>query len=175
AAFASRPSPPAEVAAFLESVASSDTEEPALRAKAIRALQRTSNRSAISGVVRKALLEIAAQENPPKDLESVWEEFVRDGRNARHVEEFLKMAEADASTERLLGYSVLINIANQKQGPRQAQMTAAQSLERAWNKRDSTVSLFQAIARVRSDQYSHQVRIHLNDSRPGVRLAASAA
>lgn len=174
-AVTSRPSPPTDVTEFLESVARSEDEEPALRAKALRALQRASNRAKTSEVVLKVLLDIAATENPVKDLESVWEEFVRDGRNGRRVEQFVKMAQGDAPAERLLGFSVLINLAGQKQGPREARTTAARFVDQAWAKPDSTVSLLQAIARTRRDQYSHQVRVHLNDSRDDVRLAANAA
>jgi putative heme-binding domain-containing protein len=174
-ALASRSNPARDVTAFLENIARLHTEDPALRVKAIRALQRRANRGALSPAVVQAVLDITGMPQPSRELQNVWEEFVRDGRNGRRVEEFARMAQARTPAERLLGYSVLLSLANQRQGSRQGRGTAIRLIEGAWTQPDSTVCLLEAIARSRTEQYSHQVRAHLNDSRTEVRLAAQHA
>ena len=87
---AARPSLPDRSSQFLESVAASDAEVPALRARALRGLVRHHQRTP-----DRLLAAIGQNEASPPVLLDVWRDYVRDNRHARNVGKFRKLAEND--------------------------------------------------------------------------------
>jgi putative membrane-bound dehydrogenase-like protein len=168
-----RPTIPEEAVPLFQTVALSNADA-ALRAKALRALLRLGSTPALDAGV-KALAAIAASEKPDAELNRAWEEAARDPRQARNLQTYLKLTTSTSAPERLLGYSVLLNLANHRLASAGAKAEAARAVENAWQNPTGASSLLAAIARTRSDQYTHQVRAHLTDTRPEVRQAAETA
>jgi putative membrane-bound dehydrogenase-like protein len=158
---------------FLGDVAASAHEAPALRARALRGLQRAggANQRAARGAAIAALAAVGASDNPPSDLLAAWQEFVRDNRNARDIREFVTLAEGRDASASTLAYSVLVAV--EENG--QASGVARPAIERAWSRPESTARLLRAIGAVRADRYSAQVQIHLKDADASIRLAAADA
>jgi putative heme-binding domain-containing protein len=171
--FAGRSSVPDEAIALLGTVAASDTETPSVRAKAIRALQRSGANPAALDAAVEALA--SAGEKPPGELAGAWEDFARDPAHGRRLAYFTKLAETDAPAKQLLGYGVLLHLAGQRMASKEAKAGAARVVDQAWARPGATIALLEAIARVRSDQYAHQIRALLTDPRPEVQKAATRA
>ena len=164
---------PVDALAFLELVAVSPLDEPALRARALRGLQRTrgANRARAFRATFTALADVGASDNPPAGLQAVWQEFVRDSQHERNVKDFVALAvepDADSST---LAYAVLVQLA----GVGRASREAGQAIERAWSRPESTARLLRAVGQVRADKFSAQVQSHLKDADAHVRQAAAGA
>lgn len=170
---AGRASAPEETMGLLEIIATSDQEKPALRIKALRILQRTLPRRAALEALVKAWLSTEEMPKPNPELTGFWEELTRDPKLGRSSASFIGLAESDVPGKRLLGYSVLLNLANHKLASRETKASTSQALERAWIKPEATVSLLDAIGRTHSDQYAFQVRALLTDARAEVNAAAA--
>ena len=158
---------------FLGAVAASAGDDPALRARALRGLQRAggANQRAAQGAAIAALAAVGASDNPPGDLHAVWQEFVRDNRHARDVKEFITLAEGRDADPSTLAYSILVALEENGQAPG----AARPAIERAWSRPESAARLLRAVGAVRADRYSAQVQVHLKDADPNVRLAATGA
>ena len=155
-------------AQFLVRVAETDAEPLPIRIKAVRALQRSADAGSLDAVV-KVLVEVQRRD----DLASVWDEFVREGRNGQNVEFYVQLARDGEPARRVLGYSVLINIASQRGGGvRRGRSTALETIEAAWAKPEATVALLEAIGRSRAQDYADQVRISLRSDKADIRQAA---
>jgi putative heme-binding domain-containing protein len=169
----SRANPPEEALTLFASVAVAPDASPSLRAKAIRALQRSSGqptalKAAVAGLV-------AAGENPRDELNQAWEEFARDGRHQRNMEFFSELATHESPLERTLAFAVLGSLATQRNISPEARSAASQVIDRAWSQAESAVPLLRAIAKLRFDSFSLQVRGLMSDKRPEVAQAAQKA
>jgi len=158
---------------FLGAVAASASDAPALRARALRGLQRAGGvtQRAARGAAIAALAAVGASDNPPGDLQAAWQEFVRDNRHARDVQEFITLAEGRDAAPSTLAYAILVAL--EENG--QASGTARPAIERAWSRPESAARLLRAVGAVRADRYSAQVQVYLKDADPIVRLAAAGA
>ncbi len=166
--FSGRAAIPDEAVPLFGQLAGSGTEDPAVRAKAVRALQRSGKPAAIEA----AVAALTAQEKLPGEMNNAWEEFARDTKNSQNVGRFVKLAETGSPAERLLSYAVLANLASAKLSSKDAKATATKAVDQAWAKPESSVPLLRAIARLRLDQYALQVRGLSNDSHAEVAQAA---
>ncbi len=160
---------------FMASVANSDKESPALRAKAIGGLQKNSGAPAAGEALVDALSKVVSMEKPDADLTAALNEFIRDPRNGRNTAKFAALAESDSPARRELGYSVLLNLATQRLGRANFRSNVPQIIDRAWEKPELTVSLLRAIARNRTDGYRERIKTLQGEKNPQVAHAATDA
>ncbi len=164
---AQRPQLPPEGIALLESVASDEAGEPAVRLRAFGALNKA---AALDALVRI----LGGLRKPPGELVQAREEFVRDGRHARNLAYFQKLAGAEAPAARELGLGVLASLSQHKNSPKALQESALRQVEAALTGPHPEHAL-RGIAYARADAFVHPVRSLMNDARKEVQEAALAA
>jgi putative membrane-bound dehydrogenase-like protein len=178
-ALAGRSAVPEEALPLLGAVASSAREPAALRARAVRALQKVGTRDDRSSATaaREAVLHAFETwgDQLPDELAGAWEEFARDPRHGRDVAFFVQLAADAQPARRRTGYGVLLNLSNRRFATRETKEQATRTLEQAWSATESTVSLLQAITWLRADQFAHQIRALAADRRPEVSRVAGLA
>ena len=165
-----RPSLPPRSLKFLEEIAGSDKEPPAVRAKVIRGLLRHHARSLTS-----VMSTIGHQDTPPPELLDLWREYLRDGNHARHVGEFRKLADSNDPGRRELAYAVLLALDTNSRAPAAPRAQANKAIEAAWKTPKAAASLLKAIGRTDSVKYAFQVRNRLKDGNQDVKAAAAFA
>jgi putative heme-binding domain-containing protein len=162
-----RPSLPARAIQFLEGVAVSEKEAPALRARVLKGLVRYHRRSA-TGV----LAAIGHQDAVPPELLDVWRDYLRNGDHARRVGDFRKLAEDEDPARRELGYAVLLAVDANPRASTKAKAEADRAIESAWKTPKGAASLLKAIGRTDSVRHAFQVRNRLKDEQREVKAAA---
>ncbi|MGP0065364.1 MAG: discoidin domain-containing protein [Isosphaeraceae bacterium] len=165
-----RPSLPPRAIPFLESVAVSEKESPALRAKVVKGLDRYHRRSATA-----VLAAIGHQDAPPPELLDLWRDYLRNGDHARRVGDFRKLAEDADPAQRELGYAVLLALDANPRAPARAKAEAGRAIESAWKTPKGAASLLRAIGRTDSVKYAFQVKNRLKDEDIEVKKAAAFA
>lgn len=172
--FSARATLPDEAIPLFTSVATSEEQPPALRGKAMRALLRGSkNAAAAEGALAGAVA--ITQGKSQGDLNTAWEDFVRDPRQAQNVARFQKLAEHGSPAERTVAYAVLASLGSGKLGSKESRAAATAAVESGWSKPESVVPLLRATGRLRNDTYALQVRGLVNNPRPEVASAARQA
>jgi putative heme-binding domain-containing protein len=162
---------PDEVIPLMGQVANSAAEPAVLRARTIRALAKSGKPAALDA----AITALAPPGKLPNEMNGAWDDLARDPRNGRRVAYFTRLAQDTAAERRLLAYSVLANVASGRVSERGGRAEAARAIEAGWRTTEGTLSLLQAIHRLKLDGYATQVREHLNDARAEVASAAQAA
>jgi putative heme-binding domain-containing protein len=162
-----RPTLPPRADQFLEGIAVSEKEPPALRARVVKGLVRYHRRSAT--VVMAA---IGHQDAPPPELLDLWRDYIHNGENARRVADFRKLAEDEDPSRRELGYAVLLALDANPRAPARAKADAGRAIESAWKTPKGSASLLRAIGRTDSVKYAFQVKNRLKDEAPEVKAAA---
>ena len=172
--FASRATLPDDAIPLLGQTASSSAEDGKTRATAIRTLAKSGQPAALDAAVTALTLPGKA----PGEVSAAWDEFARDPRNARNVNYFASLTGSDSETKRLLACAVLANVASarlQDRNARDAKPAAARAVEAAWTNTAGTVSMLQAINRLKLDGYATQVRELVSDPRAEVASVARTA
>jgi len=170
-----RKSLPADAVAFLDGVAASDREAPALRAKVLRGLKRHWGQHEARDAILHGYAAINRQDEPPAELLAAWREFARDGGHAREVGDFRKLAEGTDEARGELGYAVLVGLDDNPRLPQGARDEARKGIEAAWRKPSAAARLLRAIGLAESESYALQARAHLKDGHSEVRRAAAFA
>jgi putative heme-binding domain-containing protein len=170
--FATRSSLPDEAIPLFGDVAKAESQPVALRAKAVRVLQRA---SAKADARDAAIAALTTPEKLSGELNNAWEDFARDTRHAGSIERFRELAEDGSASARTLGYAVLVHLSTQRLSSKEARVAAERAVEQAWSKPDALVPLLKAVTRMRANAYALQVGSLLKDSRPDVAQAAKAA
>ena len=166
-----RRSLPERASRFLEELALSDKESPALRAKVLTGLIRHQPRSAI-----RLLAAIGQQDKLPAAVLDVWRDYLRDDSHARRVGEFRRLAK-DKTIRRCASWDIAVLLALEvdPKTPARAKSEAERAIESAWNTPRETASLLRAIGRTDAMNYAFQVRNHLKDEHREVKEAAAFA
>ena len=170
--FSNRTNLPAEAIAFLGDVAVSEKDAPALRALAIRGLQRARDQASARALMVRALSSVAAIQDPPQDLQEAWQAAVSDPRNLRNLSEFVKLAEGPDAAGGPFGYAVLLQADAMPRRRGFGNDLAKPALARAWEKPELATRLLHAIGMGRIEALAPQVRERLESKDPTLRSAA---
>ncbi|HEX3447277.1 MAG TPA: c-type cytochrome, partial [Isosphaeraceae bacterium] len=162
-----RRSLPDKAIRFLDGIAASDQEAPALRVRALKGLVRQDRRSA-AGI----MAVIGHQEKPAPELLDAWREYLRDGGHPRRLGDWRTMAQDKDPARRELAYAVLLAVDANPRTFRQARADAERAIESAGKSPSSTASLLRAIGQTDSVKYAFQVKNGLKSSDPEVKSAA---
>lgn len=161
---------PEDLLKALTAIATSTTEQPDLRARALRLLNSSSEKN--FSAVCDAFVPLAAVEQQGA-LAAVWEEFTRDSRHAQKIAYFAHLAREKDADKRALGATVLVNIATSTVIKETKSRDAAQSaISRLWDNPDQALSLIKVIDRTRATQFATQLREQLNNPNAAVADAA---
>ena len=163
-----------DIISVLVATATSPTEQPELRVRALRMLNSISEKN--MDAVANAYLPLALVREPQGPLASAWEEFTRDSRLGKHVNEFVKLARDKDEAKRNLGQTVLVNIVTSTVSKDQKAKDAAyKALEEMWKKDDQAASLLGVIGKAHAVQFGDDVRKQLNNKNHVVAEAAEYA
>ncbi len=165
-----RRSLPERTTRFLEDLALSEKETPALRARVVTGLIRHQRRSA-----PRLLAALGQQDTLPPAVLDVWRDYLRDDSHARRVGEIRKLAIHEDPGLRELGYAVLLALEANAKTPAKARSEAGRAIESAWETPRGAGSLLRAIGRTDAVNYAYQVRNHLKDDHREVKEAAAYA
>ncbi len=164
---------PEELVKVLTTIATSSTETPEQRARALRMLNSISEKNFTA--VCEAFVPLAAAE-PHGALASVWEEFTRDSRHTHHIGYFARLARDPDPARRTLGDTVLVNlITSTIINDTKAKESAQAAVAKLWDHPDQAVSLINVISHTRATQLAPQVREQLKNPSPTVAKAAQLA
>ncbi|WP_422928643.1 DUF7133 domain-containing protein [Singulisphaera sp. PoT] len=167
--------PSAEAIRFLGTVASSDRDEPALKAEALRGLHRHLKEAGAFEAALPALAAIVAQKEPHNDLADALRDILNDPRLAGHVQDFIKLADDPDASRSLLGLEALIQVGRNDRANGDARQKASAAIEAAWSRPEIVPRLLHAVARTQAPRYAFQVRARLHDGSPEIRSAAEEA
>lgn len=163
---------PKEAIPLFARVAASAEFPAATRARAIGALQRCDDEGALDAAA-EGLIASALQGSGNEELSRARESFIREGRQARNISTFVKWANDPDAARRELAYAVLVHLSTQKQ--KDTRDTASAAVERAFGRAGDIASLLRVVGQTRAEQFSYQVRSHLNDTDSDVRRQARYA
>jgi putative heme-binding domain-containing protein len=159
-----------ELIRAISTIATAPAEKPELRARALRVLSSGLERNFLAA--RDAFLPLAIAEQPGP-LASAWEEFTRDPRLARRVNDFANLSRDTDPARRILGATVLVNLAGSTiLNDRRGRSTAQRSIDRLWQNSEQTLTLLTVIGRTRAVQFAPQIRERLADPDRAVADAA---
>ncbi len=156
-------------------VAAADSTEPVARAKVLRGLQRHQSDPGAFDALVQGLAPIGRMDRPHNDLFGAWQDFLKDGRNARNASDFIKMTADPDPARRELAYAVLLQVDSQPRLARDTKAVAQRAIEGAWTQPEAAASLLRAIGQTRAEKFAPQIRAHLADADPAVRQAANDA
>ena len=165
---------PAEAAAALKAVATSEQEAPELRAKALRQLQRALTDRRIFEIALDTFSAFAREEPGHPALAAAFQEFTRDGRNLKWLREYSRMG-ADKNADgakRALAQTVLVNLATSGLVKGREKEAAASAVQKCWAEPATAASLLAVIARTGTKAYAEEVKARLNDPNNAVAEAA---
>ncbi|WP_162136216.1 DUF7133 domain-containing protein [Zavarzinella formosa] len=169
--FAAIPNVPEEAVPLFISVADNPKEPEAERARALRVLAKLNG----NPKAREAMLDILTkQEKLPSEIEKVWLEFVRDGRQVDAVAEFVKMIAETSPAKRELAFGVLATIADRNFGNRENRAVAEKAVLQAWTNPQTALPLLKAVTRLNLTSYAPQIRPLIDGADPQLATAAKA-
>jgi putative heme-binding domain-containing protein len=163
---------PNEGLAALLAIATNGKEVPDLRAKALRQLQKASERSQALETVVAAFAPLAAHDPGQAALTSAFEDFTRDGKNTKHLGALQKLAEGNDGAKRALAQTIIVNLATSSLVKGKEKEGAEKALADSWKKPESAASLLGVIARTKAKSLAEDVRAHLKDPDNAVAEAA---
>jgi putative heme-binding domain-containing protein len=163
---------PNEGLAALQGVATNEKEVPDLRAKALRQLQKAAERSQALDAAVAAFAPLAAHDPGQSALTSAFEDFTRDGKNAKHLGALQKLAEGNDAARRALAQTIIVNLATSNLVKGKDKEGAEKALADSWKKPESAASLLGVIARTKARSLAEDVRARLKDPNNAVAEAA---
>ena len=172
---ANRTNLPAEAYGLMGLVAASEKESPVLRSRALRGLIRSIDKPKAREAAVAALAVVGRLEKPPGELMDAWRDFVKDGRQARDLGYYARLAVGPDAAPAELAYAVILNAEADPKAPPRTKQVARDAIARALAEPALTARLLRAVGLTRSQSYAVQVRDRLDSTNPGVRLAAPEA
>ncbi|MBS0207164.1 MAG: discoidin domain-containing protein [Planctomycetes bacterium] len=160
-----------EAAQLLEVAATINPTDTALRAMALRGLQRRVEQPALFEHVIRSFAAVKEQDQQG-EVAAAWNEFVREPKLGRLVAPLAKEAESADAATRELAYAALTSVAESPQAARDARDAAMRVVERAWAKPETAASLLRAIGRSKIESQILQIQLHLKSETPSVKDAA---
>ncbi len=172
---ANRTDLPAEAYGLMGQIAASENESLALRGKALRGLIRSMEKPKAREAAIAALAVVGRLEKPPGELMDAWRDFVKDGRQARDLGYYAKLAEGPDSGPAELAYAVILQAEANPRMQGRTKEVARDAIVRALAEPVLTARLLHAIGLTRSQAYAVEVKGRLESKNPGVKLAAREA
>jgi putative heme-binding domain-containing protein len=164
----------AELLEALFGIATVPAETPE-RARALRLLSSSMGNQDVPGLVIEAFAALA-EPAPGGGLATVWEEFTRDQRLAKRSKQFASLAQDSDARKRLLGATVLVDIATSTvQKEKGVKEAALKEIAQLWGRPAAAAALLTAIGRTRASEFTAKVNESAGSADPTVAAAAKLA
>lgn len=170
-----------EVVKALSTIATSTSEDPVNRARAIRLLRTVMDKNFDAVIAAVAPLapvhpESGAATPLPGPLVSVWEEFTRDAGHGNHLGQFRRLAGGDDPARRTVGATVLVNLATSTViKDERIHKESRQAIAQLWSKPEPATTLLGVVGTLRANDFSQQVTEQVTSPNPAVAAAAQYA
>ncbi len=170
-----------EVVKALTAIAVDPAEDPVHRARALRMLRGVidKNFDAVAGAI--ASLARAHPEPPgatplPGPLVSVWEEFTRDAGMGNHIGQFRRLAEHNDPARRIVGSTVLVNLATSTViKDERIHKESRAAIAALWSNPNASAVLLTVIGTLRAAEFAPQINEQVNSPLVAVAQAARYA
>lgn len=163
---------PNEALVALQGIATNAKEVPDLRAKALRHLQKAAERSQALDAAVASFAPLAAHDPGQAALTSAFEDFTRDGKNAKHLGALEKLAAGNDAAKRALAQTIIVNLGTSNLVKGKDKEAAEKALKASWKTPESSASLLGVIARTKAKGLADEVRARLKDPNNAVAEAA---
>ena len=163
-----------DAAHLLEVAATINPTETALRAKALRGLQRRVDQSPLFEIVFRSFAAVSEMDQQG-EVAAAWDEFVREPKLAKLVASLTTQTKSNEAPTRELAYAALAFVAESPQAPKDARDAAMRVVERAWLNPELATSLLRAIGRSRVESQILQIQQQLKSDQPEIKAAAQYA
>ncbi len=170
-----------DVVKALSAIATAPTEDPVNRARAFRMLRSVMDKNfdAVIGAVAPLARihpEPAGTTPLPGPLVSVWEEFTRDAGMGNHIGQFRRLAENADPAHRVIGSTVLVNLATSTViKDERVHKESRAAIAALWSKPDAAATLLSVVGSLRAAEFAPQVNEQVNSTTPAVAEAARYA
>ena len=162
-----------ELLKALSAIATNESEQPELRARSLRMLGGIAEKNL--PVVMTAFIPLARSEQQGA-LAAVWEEFTRNPKLAKNINDFAALARGKDAAARTLGSTFLVNLVTSTLHKDDKQKDQARkAINDLWKSSDQAASLLGVIGRTHATQFGPQVREQLNNKDHVVAEAAEFA
>ena len=149
-----------------------DQQAPDLRARALRLFQRCAENGGVFPGALAAFAPLAGHDLPDAKLTAAFEDFTRDGKNAKWVNDYNRELHGKDAAKRQLAAIVLVNLATGKVGRENERESAKKAVEKSFDKPESAAALLTAIARTDAKPLAELVKANLNHPNNTVAEAA---
>jgi putative heme-binding domain-containing protein len=163
---------PSEAVDALQLIAADENAAPPQRAKALRLLQRGSDHRPIFTKTFAAFALFIGRDHSLPEINSVVDDFTRDVKNSRWIDECVRAAESGDGPRRTLAQTILVNLATSNLVRGKEKERAERAVARGWNEPATAASLLGVIGRLKAKPFAEQVRAHLKDPNNAVAEAA---
>lgn len=163
--------PPEGVKALGE-VAANEAETPDLRARALRLLQKGASHGSVFPTAVATFAPFAGREIGQPAISAAFEDFTRDGKNTKWINDLAKLAGGKDAAQRTFAQTVLVNLSTSTLVKGKDKEKAEQAVEKSWAKPETAASLLGVIARTKAKSYAPQVEARLKDPDNAVAEAA---
>jgi putative heme-binding domain-containing protein len=166
---------PKEAIDVLGAVAADAAENPELRARALRLLQRGSVHGSVFPSALAAFAPFAGNEIGQPALAAAFEDFSRDGRHTKWIGDLSKIAADKDAPLRTLAQTILVNLATSSLVQGADKEKAGQAVAGLWAgkaKPEVLATLLAVAARTGAKQYAAEIRSHLDHPENAVAEAA---
>jgi putative membrane-bound dehydrogenase-like protein len=163
-----------ESSRILADAAMSKANPNPLRALAARALHKNMSHPGTHAIAFLVFADFIEQKTLPPELQTVLDEFLRDGRQADQIAAILAMIQVPSQAK--LGYAVLLSLSENLQAKRDARDSANKAIEVTWfNGGPRVIALLNAVAATKAESQAQQVRLRLSSMDPRIEGAAKDA
>jgi len=169
----SRGNVPDEALPLLETVALSDKDDGAMRAKAFQGLQKSANPKALDAAVR-TVIAINKDPKPHGDLNKVRNDYLIDNKHLGNLGGWTKLTDDADAAKSEIAYTVLLNLDNNKLTKPEQKKQIGGIIEAAWAK-PNVASLVRAVGNTKSQEFAAKVQSLSADTRAGVADAVKYA
>lgn len=163
---------PPEAIAALKTITGDAQQPPDLRSRALRLFQKCAENGGVFPGAVEAFAPLAGHDLGDSKLTAAFEDFTRDGKNGKWVNDYTKLLGGTDAPKRQLAAVVLVNLSTGKVGRENERNAAKKSVEGGFAKPESAAALLTAIARTGAKPLAEQVKANLNNPNNAVAEAA---
>jgi putative heme-binding domain-containing protein len=162
--------------ALLQEVGTSAQEPAAVRAKALRVLQKNAGKPAALEAALNAAAAIST-EKTDKELTAAFSEFTREAKLSQQIGQLTRISEsAPAGAKKDVATLILLNLSNNKLLLRDNRVAAlAKTIETQWSNPKRAAEFLGVIGRLHADAFTDRVKTLSTDPNPQIATAAKTA
>ena len=135
-------------------------------------MQKAAERSQALDATVAAFAPLAAHDPGQPALTAAFEDFTRDGKNARHFDVWKRLAGGTDAPKRALAQTIIVNLATSNLVKGKDKESAEKALAGSWQQPEAAASLLGVIARTKAKGLADDVRSRLKDPNNAVAEAA---